>query len=61
MGDFCTFYPDNVKETELDYDEHIAMGSLCQYFRADEKDFESSQYGFLKDDGLKLLILKKIF
>ena len=59
MGDFCTFYPDNVKETELDYDEHIAMGSLCQYFRADEKDFESSQYGFLKDDVIKTANIKK--
>jgi hypothetical protein len=59
MGDFCTFYPDNVKETELDYDEHIAIGSLCQYLRNDEKDFESSRYGFLKDDEIKTANIKK--
>jgi len=59
MGDFCTFYPDNVKETELNYDEHIAMGSLCQYFRADEKYFESPQHGFLKDDEIKTANIKK--
>ena len=59
IGDFCTIYPDNGKESELDYDEHIAMGSLCQYFRINKKDFESSRYGFLKDDKVKTACIKK--
>ena len=59
MGAFCTFYPDNMNESKLDYDEHIAMGSLCQYFRANENDFESSRYGFLKDDVVKTAHIKK--
>jgi len=59
MGDLCTFYPDNGKANELDYDEHIAMGSLCQYFRTNEKDFESTGHGFLKDDLIKTANIKK--
>ena len=59
MGDFCTFYPDNGKESELDYDEHIAIGSLCQYFRTNEKDFKSTRNGFLKDDAIKTAHIKK--
>jgi len=59
MGDFCTFYPDNGEEAKIDYDEHIAMGSLCQYFRNNEKDFESTRYGFLKDDVIKTAKIKK--
>ena len=59
MGDCCTFHPDNGKEFELDYDEHISMGSLCQYFRVNEKDFESSRYGFLKDDVSRTNNIKK--
>ena len=59
IGDFCTLYPDNGKESELDFDEHIPMGSLCQYFRVNEKDFESSRYGFLKDDTVKTAYIKK--
>ena len=49
MGDKCTFYPDN-KSLPVKYDQHISMGSLCKHLRTDEKDFESSRYGFLKDD-----------
>ena len=59
IGDFCTLYPDNGKESELDFDEHIPMGSLCQYFRINEKDFESSRYGILKDDTVKTAHIKK--
>ncbi|MDC0127831.1 tetratricopeptide repeat protein [Methylophilaceae bacterium] len=59
MGDFCTFYPDNNKKIELDYDEHISIGSLCQYLRTNEKDFESSRYGYLKDDQDKTDNIKK--
>ena len=32
---------------------------LCQYLRNDEKDFESSRYGFLKDDEIKTANIKK--
>ena len=49
MGEKCTFYPDN-KSLPVKYDQHISMGSLCMHLRAEEKDFESSRYGFLKDD-----------
>jgi Flp pilus assembly protein TadD len=58
MGDKCTFYPEN-KSLPFKYDEHIAMGSLCQYLRCDEKSFETSRYGFLKDDILKTAEIKK--
>jgi len=59
MGEFCTFYPDNGKKIELDYDEHIAMGSLCQYFRTNEKDFKSIHNGFLIDDKKRTAEIKK--
>ena len=59
MGDFCTFYPDNGKHFEIDYDEHIAIGSLCQYFRVNQQDFESSRYGYLQDDLSKTVDIKK--
>ena len=58
LGDKCTFYPNN-KSLSVKYDKHIAMGSLCQYLRNDEKDFESSRYGFLKDDEIKTANIKK--
>ena len=58
MGDICTFYPEN-KPVPFEYEEHIAMGSLCKYLRRDEKDFKSSRYGFLKDDKIKTAEIKK--
>ena len=57
FGHICTFYPDD-KPIKVDYDEHIAMGSLCKYLRNDEKDFESSRYGFLKDDQARTTEIK---
>ena len=59
MGDLITFYPDNVKVAELEYDEHIAIGSLCQYLRNDDKDFKSTRNGFLKDDKIRTSEIKK--
>ena len=59
MGDICTFYPDSVNVNELDYDEHIAIGSLCQYLRSDEKYFENTRNGFLKDDITSTAQIKK--
>lgn len=58
MGHICTFYPDN-KSLPVKYDKHISLGSLCQYLRNDEKDFESSRYGFLKDDQVKTKKIRK--
>jgi len=34
------------------------MGSLCKYLRNNEKDFESSRYGFLKDDQARTTEIK---
>jgi tetratricopeptide (TPR) repeat protein len=58
MGDKCIFYPENEPLT-FEYDEHIPIGSLCQYLRRNEINFESSRYGFLKDDELKTAEIKK--
>jgi tetratricopeptide (TPR) repeat protein len=57
FGHICTFYPDN-KPITVDYDEHIAMGSLCKYLRNHEKDFDTSRYGFLKDDQARTVEIK---
>ena len=58
MGEKCTFYSDN-KPLPVKYDQHISMGSLCKHLRADEKNFESSRYGFLKDDKALTADIKK--
>lgn len=58
LGNLCTFYPDN-EDLPFNYDEHIAIGSLCQYLRNEEKDFENSRYGFLKDDNIKTSNFRK--
>ena len=58
MGDICTFYPDNKPIPAL-YDAQISIGSLGQYLREEEVDFESSRYGFLKDDKDKTAEIKK--
>jgi len=53
------FYPDDIKLLESDYDVHVAIGSLGKYLRNDEKDCEVSRYGFLKDDQINTLEIKK--
>ena len=60
------FYPtknldpqSNSRVPESDYDIHVSMGSLCQYLRNDEKDFDRSQCKFLKDNEIKTLEIKK--
>lgn len=58
FGHLCSFYAEN-KPVPVDYDEHIAMGSLCKYFRTEEKDFDSSRFGFLKDDEFRTAEIKK--
>ena len=59
MGNLCTIYPATIQYSELDYDEQISMGSLCQYLRNDEKDFLTTRNGFLKDDKIKTLEFKE--
>ena len=44
---------------ESDYDIQVAIGSLGNYLRRDEKDFDYSQYKFLKDNESKTLEIKK--
>ena len=53
------FYPDDIKLLESDYDVHVAIGSLGKYLRNDEKDCEVSRYGFLKDEQINTLEIKK--
>ena len=57
FGEICTFYPDN-EPLPVEFDAHIPMGSLCKYFRNNEKDFNSSRYGFLIDDEERTLKIK---
>ena len=53
------FYPNNIAVPESEYEVHAPIGSFGKYLRNDEKDFESSRYGFLKDDEIKTANIKK--
>ena len=53
------FYPNNIAVPESEYEVHTPIGSFGKYLRNDEKDFESSRYGFLKDDEIKTANIKK--
>ncbi len=50
MSKQIIFVPANETVNENEYDEHISMGSLCQYFRADESSFAMARNGYLADD-----------
>ena len=53
------FYSNNIAVPESEYEVHAPIGSFGKYLRNDEKDFESSRYGFLKDDEIKTANIKK--
>ena len=55
-----TFIPRDKNINEDEYDEHISMGSLCQYLRNDEERFKKTRYGWLVDDKIKTDAIKKL-
>ena len=44
---------------EKDYDEHVALGGLCRYFRLSEASFGATRNGYLVDDKARTAVIRK--
>jgi tetratricopeptide (TPR) repeat protein len=53
------FISKNESLSENVYDEHLSIGSLCQYLRNQEESFEKTRQGYLLDDKVKTEQMKE--